>query len=83
MTKLITLTVLYSFWTSPVVALFIAIGLLFLADLLNQYLENKKITCVSIDWDAYSYRDIQLLAKSHSIRANQKKQTLINLLQGV
>lgn len=43
----------------------------------------NKITCVSIDFTAWSYRDLQLLAKANNIRANQKKQTLIQLLQGI
>ena len=82
--KTLTLgTLLTSMWQSPVIALLILIALVFITDLLNQYLENKKITCLDIDWNAYSYRDIQVYAKANNIRANQKKQTLINLLQGV
>lgn len=82
--KTLTLgTLLTSVWQSPVIALLILVALVFIADLLNQYLESKKITCVSTDWNAYSYKDIQAYAKANNIRANQKKQTLINSLQGV
>ena len=82
--KTLTLgTLLTSMWQSPVIALLIIVALVFITDLLNQYLENKKITCVSTNWDAYSYKDIQAYAKANNIRANQKKQTLINSLQGV
>ena len=42
-----------------------------------------KITCVSIDFTGWSYREIQLFAKSHGIRSNQKKVRLIELLQEV
>ena len=82
--KTLTLgTLLTSMWQSPVIALLIIVALVFITDLLNQYLENKKITCLDIDWDIYSYREIQVYAKANNIRANQKKQTLINSLQGV
>ena len=82
--KTLTLgTILTSMWQSPVIALLILVSLVFIADLLNQYLENKKITCVSTDWNAYSYKDIQAYAKLHGIKANKKRATLINQLQGV
>lgn len=82
--KTLTLgTLLTSMWQSPCIALLILIALVFIADLLNQYLENKKITCISTDWNAYSYRDIQAYAKLHGIKANKKRTTLINQLQGV
>lgn len=82
--KTLTLsTLLTSMWQSPVIALLILVALLFITDLLNQYLENKKITCASTNWASYSYREIQILAKFHGVKANQKKETLINLLQGV
>ena len=82
--KTLTLgTLLTSMWQSPVIALLILVSLVFIADLLNQYLENKKITCVSTDWNAYSYKDIQAYAKLHGIKANKKRATLINQLQGV
>ena len=82
--KTLTLgTLLTSMWQSPVIALLIPVSLVFIADLLNQYLENKKITCVSTDWNAYSYKDIQAYAKLHGIKANKKRATLINQLQGV
>lgn len=74
---------LTAMWTSPVIALLILIGLVFLADLLNRYLENKKIICLDTKFTDWSYRDIQAYAKANHIRANQKKQTLINLLKGV
>ena len=76
-------TLLTSMWQSPVIALLIAISLVFIADLLNQYLESKKITCVVIDFTAWSYRDIQLFAIANGIRGNQKKVRLIGLLQEV
>ena len=82
--KTLTLgTTLTSMWQSPVIALLILVALVFIADLLNQYLESKKITCVSTNWDIYSYRDIQAYAKLHGIKANTKRATLINQLQGV
>ena len=82
--KTLTLgTILTSMWQSPVIALLILVSLVFIADLLNQYLESKKIICVATNWDIYSYKDIQAYAKANNIRANQKKQTLINSLQGV
>ena len=79
-------------WQSPVIALLILIALVFIADLLNRYLESKKITCVApsshrrmrckaTDWNAYSYRDIQAYAKLHGIKANKKRALLINSLQ--
>ena len=91
--KTLTLgTILTSMWSSPVIALLILIALVFIADLLNRYLEScstnrlvssKKITCVATDWNAYSYRDIQAYAKLHGIKANKKRTTLTNQLQGV
>ena len=75
-----TLTAMYS---SPVIALLTLVALVFFADLLNRYLESKKISYISIDWDAYSYRDIQLLAKANGIKANSKRELLINSLQTI
>ena len=43
----------------------------------------NKIICVSTDFTAWSYRDIQLLAIANGIRSNQKKVRLIQLLQEV
>ena len=43
----------------------------------------NKITCVSIDFTGWSYRDIQLFAIANDIRGNQKKVRLIQLLQEV
>lgn len=84
MTKTFAITsTLTAMWSSPVVALLFLVALVFLIDLFNRYLENKKITCVSIDWNAYSYKDIQAYAKLHGIKANEKRATLINQLQGV
>ncbi len=42
-----------------------------------------KITCVSLDFSNWSYRDIQLFAIANGIRGNQKKVRLIQLLQEV
>ena len=82
--KTLTLgTLLTSMWQSPVIALLILVALVFIADLLNQYLENKKIICLDTNFAGWSYRELQAYAKLHGIKANQKKQTLINSLQGV
>ena len=43
----------------------------------------NKITCVSINFTAWSYRDIQLFAIANGIRGNQKKVKLIQLLQEI
>ena len=42
-----------------------------------------KITCVPLDFSNWNYRDIQLFAIANGIRGNQKRQTLVNLLEGV
>lgn len=82
--KTLTLgTLLTSMWQSPVIALLIAIALVFIADLLNQCLESKKITCASIDFSEWSYRDIQVFAKANGIKANSKRTLLINSLQTI
>ena len=76
-------TLLTSMWQSPVIALLILIALVFIADLLNQYIESKKIICTTTDFSKWSYRDIQLFAIANGIRGNQKKVKLIKLLQEV
>ena len=82
--KTLTLsTLIAAMYQSPVIALLIAVALLLMADLLNQYIESKKITCLDIDFTAWSYRDIQLFAIANGIRGNQKKVRLIQLLQEV
>ena len=93
--KTLTLgTILTSMWQSPLVALLILVALVFTADLLNRYLESKKITCVvpsshrrmrceATDWNAYSYKDVQAYAKLHGIKANTKRTLLINSLQTI
>ena len=83
MKSLLASTILIPAWNYPTYFLIISICLVFLIDLFNRYQKSKQVICVSIDWNAYSYRDIQVYAKANNIRANQKKQTLINLLQGV
>ena len=82
--KTLTLsTIVVGMYQSPVVALLIAIALVLIADLLNQYIESKKMTCLNPDLTAWDYRDIQLLAIANGIRGNQKKVKLIELLQEV
>lgn len=82
--KTLTLgTLITSMYQSPVIALLITIALVFIADLLNQYLESKKIICTATDFTNWSYRDVQLLAIANGIRGNQKKVKLIQLLQEV
>ena len=77
--KTLTLsTIVVGMYQSPIVALLIAIALVFIADLLNQYIESKKIICTPADLATWSYRDIQLLAIANGIRGNQKKVRLIN-----
>ena len=82
--KTLTLSILVvGMYQSPVVALLIGIALVFIADILNQYIENKKIICLNLDLTAWGYRDIQLFAIANGIRGNQKKVKLIQLLQEV
>ena len=82
--KTLTLgTLITGMYQSPVIALLITIALVFIADLLNQYIESKKIICSTTDFTSWSYRDIQLLAIANGIRGNQKKVRLIQLLQEV
>lgn len=82
--KTLTLsTIVVGMYQSPVVALLIAIALVFIADLLNQYIESKRIICIDLDFSNWSYRDIQLLAIANGIRGNQRKVKLIQLLQEV
>lgn len=79
--KTLTLgTLLTSMWQSPVIALLIAIALVFIADLLSQYMESKKIISIDTDFSDWSYKDLQAYAKAHSIKANNKRSTLINQL---
>jgi len=59
MNKLIILPILYGFYESPVIVLLRLITLIFLADLYNQSLESKKITCCPTKWNNWAYRDIQ------------------------
>ena len=70
-------------WNYPTYFLLIAIALVLIADLFNQYIESKKIICLVTDFTNWSYRDIQLLAIANGIRGNQKKVRLIQLLQEV
>jgi len=80
--KTLTLsTLITAMYQSPVIALLIAITLVLIADLLNQYIESKKINCLIIDFSNWSYRDIQLLAIANGIRGNQKQVKLIQLLK--
>ena len=82
--KTLTLgTLLTSMWQSPVIALLILVSLVFITDLLNQYIESKKIICLDTNFSDWSYRELQAYAKSHGIKANMKRATLINQLQGV
>ena len=82
--KTLTLgTLLTSMWQSPVVALLLLVALVFIADLLNQHIESKKIICLDINYSDWSYRDLQVFAKANGIKANNKRTTLINQLQGV
>ncbi|MEM8722453.1 MAG: Ish1 domain-containing protein [Cyanobacteria bacterium P01_G01_bin.39] len=84
MIKTITLgTLLTGMYNSPLVTLLIAIALVFLLDLYNRYLESKRIVCVTTDFSTWSYRSLQSYAKLHGIKANTKRATLINQLQGV
>ena len=70
-------------WQSPVIALLILVALVFITDLLNQYIESKKIICLDTNFADWSYRELQAYAKLHGIKANKKRATLINQLQGV
>ena len=84
--KILTLgTLLTSMWTSPVIALLILIALVFIADLLNRYLESKKIVCEPMpNLNSWSYQDINTMARLHKLKpSNRKKQTLINLLHNL
>ena len=83
MKSLLATTILIPAWNYPTYFLIISICLVFLIDLFTRYKKSKQIVCVSTNWDIYSYREIQVYAKANNIRANQKKQTLINSLQGV
>ena len=83
MKSLLASTILIPAWNYPTYFLIISICLVFLMDLYNQYKKSKQIICVATDWNAYSYREIQVYAKANNIRANQKKQALINSLQAV
>ena len=76
-------TLITGMYQSPVIALLIAIALVFMADLLNRYLESKKIKCVPIDWNVYSYREIQAIAKSNGIIANKKREVLLEGLASI
>ena len=82
--KTLTLgTLLTSMWQSPVVALLLLVTVVFIADLLNQYIESKKIICLDLNFSNWSYKDLQVFAKANGIKANNKRATLINQLQGV
>ena len=82
--KTLTLgTLLTSMWQSPVVALLLLVTVVFIADLLNQYIESKKIICLDLNFSNWSYKDIQVFAKANGIKANKKRATLISQLQGV
>ena len=82
--KTLTLgTLLTSMWQSPVIALLIIVALVFITDLLNQYLENKKIICLDTNFSDWSYKDLQVFAKANGIKANKKRAILINQLQKV
>lgn len=82
--KTLTLsTLITAMYQSPVIALLIAIALIFIADLLNQYLKSKKIICLDTNFSDWSYKDLQAYAKLHGIKANTKRTTLINQLQGL
>lgn len=83
MKTLLASTILIPAWNYPTYFLIISICLVFLIDTYNQYKKSKQIICVAIDWNAYSYSDIQAYAKLHGIKANQNKQTLINSLQTI
>ena len=83
MKSLLASFILIPAWNYPTYFLLIAIALVFIADLLNQYMESKKIICTVTDFTNWSYRDIQLLAIANGIRGNQKKVRLIQLLQKV
>lgn len=83
MKSLLASTILIPAWNYPTYFLLVAIALVFIADLLNQYIESKKIICLDIDYSDWSYRDLQAYAKLHGIKANNKRATLINQLQGV
>ena len=76
-------TILTSMWQSPVIALLILVALVFITDLLNQYIESKKIICLDTNFSDWSYKELQAYAKLHGIKANKKRATLINQLQGV
>ena len=82
--KTLTLaTVITSMWQSPLIALLILISFVFAVDLYNRYLESKKITCVSINWSDWTYKDLQIQCKTLSIKANSKRYILINKLKEV
>lgn len=82
--KTLTLsTLVLGMYQSPIVALLIAIALVFIADLLNQYIESKKITCLVTDFSTWDYRSLQSYAKSHGIKANSKRTVLIQSLREV
>lgn len=83
MKTILVSTIVIPAYHYPTYFLIVAIALLFLVDLVNRYQKSKQIICVSVDWNTYSYRNIQAYAKSHGIKANQKKQMLISLLQEV
>ena len=82
--KTLTLgTILTLMWQSPVIALLILVALVFIADLLNQYIESKKIICLDTNFSDWSYKELQAYAKLHGIKANKKRTALINQLQRV
>ena len=82
--KTLTLfTLLTSMWQSPVIALLIIVALVLIADLLNQYIESKKIICLDMNFSDWSYKDLQAYAKLHGIKANSKRALLINQLQAL
>ena len=74
-------TLITAMYQSPVIALLIAIALLLMADLLNQYIESKKISCLVTDFSTWDYRSLQSIAKLHGIKANSKRHIIISKLQ--
>ena len=83
MKSLLATSIMVPMWQSPVVALLLLVALVFITDLLNRYLENKKITCATTDFSVWSYRDVQLVAIANNIRGNQKKAVLIEGLNSI
>ena len=84
MFKTLTLgTLLTSMWQSPVIALLLIVALIFLIDLLNRYWESRKITCVPTDFSGWSYREVQILCKTHGIKANKSRAVLLEGLNSI